>query len=763
MLRTDENQIIKIIQYTPLFILLLTSIIITFLIYTDYKKTIQKEKIEATSTFIQEHKKSIKQNVQTAINYTQREFNSTETKLKKKLREELLNAKAIISTIYRKNKNTKTKEEITNLVKNVLSNYRFNDGRGYFYINQMNGIRVFHPIFPEKEGEDISFEKDILGEIRFQKVKRIIEEKQKGFETFYFYNPNKKEEQQEKLTYVEYFEPYDWMIGTGEYVKEFEKNIQKKVLQYLKDIDIGEGKNYFVLDYNGSIIQHPNAKILNKNIFKEKDLEYLIPFFKKIKENIKFAEGFFSSKYNLNLQNEKIGNQTYFFKTFPRWEWIILTSFNEKNIKQKIYKKQSYLDNKYTKYLNTIILISIILTSILMIISFYISKILERKFKKYREKLQKEISKNIVQKNKLLNAQEVAKIGDWELNPKTMEAIWSKQIFKILGLKDKPKVVGPNFLKNVIVEEDWNCFETSLANTLNSGQMHKCQYRIKRPDGEIRWIECRGNYNKEKNVVNGVIQDITENKLLEIEKHQKEEIIYQQSKLAAMGEMIGNIAHQWRQPLSTISTASTGAKLQKELGVLSDKEFINSMNTINNSVQYLSQTIDDFRYFFSPTHRKSYFELNETIDKTLNLITAQFTAKDIEIIKDIKNLEINSLENEFIQVLINILNNARDALLETKEIRRLIIIKIYKVKEFINIEIQDNAGGIEESIINRVFEPYFTTKHKSQGTGIGLYMSEEIVTKHLNGTIMVQNTNFVYEGEKYIGANFKISTKDLVD
>lgn len=763
MLRNDENQILRIIKYTPLVIILLVNIIVTILIYSDYKKTLKKEKAEITQTYIEENKKTIKKSVQTAINYTQREFNETEDKLKKELKKELTNAKSIISSIYENNKSSKTKEEITNLIKNALNNYRFNEGRGYFFINQMNGIRVFHPIFPEKEGENISNKKDSSGEIRFQKVKKVIEEKKKGFEFFYFYNPKKKNEQQRKLAYVEYFEPYDWMIGTGEYVEEFENSIKKRVLTHLSDIDLGENNYYLVLDYKGTFVYHPNKDNNGFNIYKKEELKRLIPFIEALKKKLKYGEGFYEYEKSLNLKTQKLEKKTYFFKTFPTWDWIILTGFYENDVQAQIVNKQKYLDKKYEDYLNTTKITSIILTLLLLIISLYISKILEKKFKRYREKLQNEISKNIVQKNKLIKAQKVAKIGDWELNLRTMNAFWSDQTLKIFGIKKRPKEVGPEYLKKLVLDEDWHYFEDSLKNTLETGEKHRCQYRIKRESGEIRWVDCRGNYNKEKQIVSGIVQDITENKKLEEEKKQKEEILYQQSKLAAMDEMIGNIAHQWRQPLSTISTASTGVKLQKELGVLTDKEFFNSMNAISKSVQYLSQTIDDFRYFFNPKNEKTYINTKELIDKTLNLITAQFTAKDIEIIKKVEKIGFHSLENELIQVLINILNNARDTLIEQNMKKRVIFIKVFKEKGSINIEILDNAGGVDENIIDRIFEPYFTTKHKAQGTGIGLYMSEEIITKHLYGDINVQNKSFTFENVKYTGANFKITLNDLVD
>jgi signal transduction histidine kinase len=243
-----------------------------------------------------------------------------------------------------------------------------------------------------------------------------------------------------------------------------------------------------------------------------------------------------------------------------------------------------------------------------------------------------------------------------------------------------------------------------------------------------------------------------------IELNKKQTILHQQSKMAAMGEMIGNIAHQWRQPLSTITTASTGMILQKEMGILSDEFFFEATKKINSSAQHLSKTIDDFRNFFSPNKVKSKIYLENLFAITFDLISAQFTAKDIKIIKNIENIELFTYENELVQALINILNNARDELIKlSNDEDKFIFVDINKYGEDkVQIIIKDNAGGIKEENLDKIFEPYFSTKHKSQGTGIGLYMTEEIITKHLDGEIFVENKEFIFNDKIYYGAEFKI-------
>ena len=254
----------------------------------------------------------------------------------------------------------------------------------------------------------------------------------------------------------------------------------------------------------------------------------------------------------------------------------------------------------------------------------------------------------------------------------------------------------------------------------------------------------------------GVVQDITEKLNNENQIKSQEELLIQQSKLAAMGEMIANIAHQWRQPLSVISTLSTGIKLQKELNVSNDDYEKESLDMINENVQYLSKTIDDFKNFFRKDNIKTKVNTKVLLNKTLKLTDSRLKAKNILIIEEIELIEFLSYESEVIQVLINLINNSIDAFEDQIIKDKYIFIEVKVIDENIEIILKDNAGGIPINIINRIFEPYFTTKGEKQGTGIGLYMCNEIITKHLNGKISSYNETFTYLDTICTGAVFKI-------
>jgi PAS domain S-box-containing protein len=230
---------------------------------------------------------------------------------------------------------------------------------------------------------------------------------------------------------------------------------------------------------------------------------------------------------------------------------------------------------------------------------------------------------------------------------------------------------------------------------------------------------------------------------------EKEQMLIQQSRQAAMGEMIGNIAHQWRQPLNTLGLFT------QRLGFFYgqptfDKEFLDSSVAKSMEIiQHMSKTIDDFRNYFKPDKEMCNFKVCDAITSTLSLLEGSFQNPKIDIVVvENENPVIFGFQNEFAQVLLNILVNARDAIIEREIIDAKVTITTCMENGCTVISIADNAGGIPEEIINKVFDPYFTTKGPQQGTGVGLFMSKTIIEKNMGGALVVRNTD--------VGAEFKI-------
>jgi signal transduction histidine kinase len=239
-------------------------------------------------------------------------------------------------------------------------------------------------------------------------------------------------------------------------------------------------------------------------------------------------------------------------------------------------------------------------------------------------------------------------------------------------------------------------------------------------------------------------------------KKQQEQLLMHRSKQAMMGEMLENIAHQWRQPLSIISTYATGILMKKKYSMSTEEEEQEAFEAINTNAQYLSTTIDDFRNYFMSTTTKTNFSIMECLEHTSKLIQSRLKIEKIKLLSQIEDVQLLSYKNELTQVFMNIFNNSADALEKINTKDRYIYVTVFDEDNHIILKSIDSGNGADETIIKRIFEPYFTTKHQNYGTGIGLYMCQEIIEKHMKGSISAQNGEFTYKNKTYYGLEFTI-------
>jgi signal transduction histidine kinase len=626
MIYKNEKQLINIIKFTPPLFIITISIIITLFLYLENQISFTKEKIKIKNEFIKENKESAKDAVDNLLKFIEKTQDQTEEKLKENIKARVYEAHSIAMKIYTENKDTKTKNEIKKLIQDALVNINFNNNRGYFFIYSFDYECILLPIDRKLEGTSFYDFKDAEGTYLTRKIVKQIKNDKEGFLSWSFQKPNDLNKQYKKIGFNIHFEPYDWFIGTGEYVVDFEKDVKKEVLEYVSRTIPNKDNYFFILDYKQKTLFHIRKELINKSAQEVTNIQD-----KRIFEDMLFiaknGEGF------ITYSHKPLGHNDFLLKTsyirgLSNWEWIIGKGFYLEDVEKFIEKKSEELNSSFHRKIFNIVSITTILTVILLIISIYISRIIERKFKKHKKEIQRYINENTKQQH----------------------------------------------------------------------------------------------------------------------------ILFQQSKMAAMGEMLGNIAHQWRQPLSVITTAATGMRLQKEFDALDDETFEQSIDNITDSALYLSKTIDDFRNFFKTDKTEVDFDIENVFEKVFKLTKGQFESNDIAFIKNIEKTNIFGVENELVQVLINILNNSKDALVEIeKPTPRVILIDVRKEEKKVIIQIRDNAGGIDEKIIDKVCEPYFTTKHQSKGTGIGLYMTEEIITKHMHGIFKISNIEVEYKGKIYKG------------
>jgi C4-dicarboxylate-specific signal transduction histidine kinase len=259
------------------------------------------------------------------------------------------------------------------------------------------------------------------------------------------------------------------------------------------------------------------------------------------------------------------------------------------------------------------------------------------------------------------------------------------------------------------------------------------------------------NLEEENKKLKNQIRELKKQVLDEIRHNrQNDKMLFQQSRMASMGEMIGNIAHQWRQPLMELSSINMELQAKIELlGEVTNNEVLDAVKKSNQITQYMSHTIDDFRNFFAKNKEKEIFKISDQISSAINIINSSLKQHEIklEIIVQ-KNSIIEGFKNEYAQVLINILSNAKDALISRKIKDPKIVIRILEKDNNSIVQISDNAGGINIDPIEKIFEPFFT-HDKQNGTGVGLFMSKLIIENNMGGRLFVENSKD--------GALFKIT------
>ena len=251
--------------------------------------------------------------------------------------------------------------------------------------------------------------------------------------------------------------------------------------------------------------------------------------------------------------------------------------------------------------------------------------------------------------------------------------------------------------------------------------------------------------------IQGCLSTENLNKQIELEvakNREKDIVMFQQARLASIGEIMGNISHQWRQPLNNLGLLVQDIKDAFDYNEL-DKEYLDNFVTESmDKINFMSNTIDNFRNFFKPNKLKEKFSARKSLENSVYLMQEAFSNEHIKLHLNYSKEDflLEGYPNEFSQATINILNNAKDILLEKKDIEHRDIWIVFDSKDRV-ISIEDNGGGIKDDILEKIFEPYFTTKHQSLGTGIGLYMVKMIVQENMSGNIVVTNSE---RGAKFV-------------
>lgn len=629
-------------------------------IYYASKVIISEYETEMYNTFaiIKEdgikHRKNIAQDrVQSVMQYLDAEQKMVEYAIKEKIKNSVETAYSLLFAYYERNKEQMSLEDMKKNMLEFLRQMRWDNGRGYYFIINTQGVEILSPLNKELEGIQVSSVVDAEGKRLFKEMLDIAKNDGSGYiEYLWSKQELPKESHERKISYLKKFEPFDWIIVTGEYPEDYSAEVKKKVVQKLSYIRFLNVENDYLFIYQfhdtddgvgyGEVIANPNRPevIGTKLVDIIRDVNgkvYRPETFKKSKEG--FVEYYWKVSHS-DVEEQKIS----YYAHYPKWDWLVASGVYLGDIEKEYDASISALSKKVEEKISNFRMLFILLGLSLLLFAFIVLNMQKKRMEK--------ASKEIEHLNSIL------------------------------------------------------------------------QDRVE--------------------------EEVKKRVALEDEKNMREKLFIQLVKMAEMGEMIGVITHQWKQPLNNISLLTQDITQMQKFGELNDETISSTTEAITGQLGFMLQTIDDFRDFFKPDKERHTFSAKHAVSNVLKIFSIQIKVYNIEVLFDSEAIQdrVFGVENEFKQVVLNILNNSKDMFLSREQKESRVSIFMLNDGDNIVIEMVDTAGGIDSSLLpDKIFESYVSTKG-DKGTGIGLSMSKMIIEQRLGGTICASNSDN--------GAKFKI-------
>ncbi|MCJ8328187.1 MAG: cache domain-containing protein [Campylobacterales bacterium] len=669
-------------------------------------------------TLIEREKFYIKTSVDNRTNDILFEEMSILNNKKERIKNQSIVAYNLAYSLYNKTKYLSDKDQIDFIKSSLQQMSQEENDINYFIINH-KGDLVLNTENKKDENKNYYSFKDINGN-EFIKEMVLSDHNKQNFVSYSWYKPNSTLTLK-KLTYSRHLNELGIIIGSGSFLDKNNSKLTNSILN--KITNQSNHKNEYLFMYKINSL---------KNIVEESDL--------LIKKNIKIKIDDLKAVRDILNKTQYTGNDFKFYDNkliygtyISHLRYFIAVGVSLQTI-EDITKKERDIafNNMYERIIKLIIVITIT-ALIFFVLSLFFTKKISKIFEDYK-------------KNVILNEEKYHLLFNHS-NDAFLISKLSLNKAKIINFnKTSLKVTFYN--EDEILKKDFFdlFFELEYKDLLNDNNISKT-LKLRTKYNEIKTIELNAviYINEKEKLLFASLRDITERTLLKDEKNKQEKILIQKSKMAAMGEMIGNIAHQWRQPLSQVSGLFFDIESAYDYKELDKKYLHNRVEEANNLIEYMSKTIDDFRNFFNPNSKKELFSMVNSVNNSINIVKSTLDYHNIKIsFVYNRDVDISGYKNEYSQAILNIITNAKDILIERSIENPEITITLL---ENDNLQIEDNAGGVNEDIIDKIFDPYFTTKFE-YGTGIGLYMTKLIIENKMNGSINIKNS--------YKGAVFTI-------
>lgn len=770
--KQSPAKIVNIFRNSSLFAIVFTAssiaIVVSYIEFLDFQK--RAEIIE--SEYVLSQKDLIKQEVLKVTDYIALKRAQVQEITKKRIKNRVYEAHAIAHNIFNKFNGKSSDNEIKLLIIEALRPLRFFNGDGYYFINNMEGVSLLHALRPDFEGIN---RLDVAGSterIIVESFQSLIHKSDEGFLSYEFPSFKNTDLPQSKTTFIKQFKPYDWYIGTGDYINNIEILFQQEMKDYIEQVRFGKNSYIFVVNYQGEVVMNASQKhLIGKNIWNTKDPNGVMVVHEE-RRAVENPEGDFIyyvwNKPSTSTPSPKVS----FMKSVPDWEWMIGAGVYLDDIEQIIQQQRGNLKRGLVNQVLYITLISFLIGLLIIRVTHNFSRklsaelstflnffktlatkseMIEKDSLRYIEFRELATSANQMLSNQILiekertqaeellrasesslkDAQRIAGIGSWENNFITGKSIWSDEMFRILDIENNNSNVSYQSFIDNIHPDDLEYVVSAYTESSVKKTPYDIEYRIKLKNDNIKFVREHGTtfYGDENNAIRttGTIQDITDKKLQDEKIRHRDEQIKRTQKMDALGKLTGGIAHDYNNMLGVI-TGFSELLVDKTNNDPASSEYVKHIIDAAERGNNLTRKLMTFSKH-NPAERK-VIDLNAEILQQKNLLEKTLTARinlNLDLTNDIWPVMIDG--GDFVDAIINMTINSSHAIktsgnvsltTRNEHISSTVANSLdLDAGDYVLLSFADTGIGLDDKTINQIFDPFFSTKGE-KGTGLGL-------------------------------------------
>ena len=710
------------------------------------------------SEYISSKKTLIKQEVLRVTDYIQQRQIQTQQNIEARIKERTYEAHAIATNIYNQFNGELPDSKIKKLIIEALRPLRFFNDKGYFFIHSLDGVLQLHPINHKNEGVNRLNYKTSTGQYVVKDLLSIINKSGEGFLHYKYPSTNNAKIEKNKFTHVKIFKPYNWSIGTGNYLENIKQDMQKEIINYIERIKFGENSYIFVVDYDGNIVMNASQKhLIGKNMSKLTDPNGVNVFLEERKAAENPNGDFIYYVWNKPSSSSPAPKMT-FIKSIPEWKWMIGTGLYIDDAKKTIASQRDNLKKELFLKLLYILLLVLLISVFIINFSSRFTKLFSKEveifssffsgisreaekidlellrfseFKELAESANKMLDEKVEAEQSLLAsernlsaAQRITHFGSWELDIKNNNLHWSDEVYRIFDLSPQEQHPSYELFLSYIHPDDKHYVDEEYHLAIKNKTPYDIEHRISLKDGRVKHVRehAETTYSNEGKAINtsGTIQDITELK-------EKEEQLRRTLKMDALGKLTGGIAHDYNNMMGIV----LGYSELLLSCVAGNQKAINYVVQIRTAGERAKSLTDKLMSFSRHKHsEKEAVDINQHLQNQQHLLEKTLTSR-IKLQLDLEdNLWITKLDSgDFSDAIINMSINTLHAI-ETNGTMTIsthnVNLNAYEAKilelplgDYVSIIIKDTGIGMDAQTLSKIFDPFFSTKGE-MGTGLGL-------------------------------------------